>query len=81
MPKETILGFDLFTWETWDSVDENIYMFSNVMFFPDSLKKFNGSTVGVSRNGDIVVGYNNQAHTIDLFNVPEFVSYVAKRIK
>lgn len=82
MPMESILGFDLFSWETWEQFDEDILTFLNVTFIPVSLKKFNGSNVDMSRNGDVVVyNGNNQSHKIDLFTVPEFVSYVTNRIK
>lgn len=81
MPMESILGFDLFSWETWDAAGEDIFIFSNVTFIPASLRKFNGNNVEMSRNGDMVLCSGELRHEIDLFEVPEFVSYVTNRIK
>lgn len=78
---ESILGFDLFTWEKWSSIDEDVFMFSNVTFIPASLRKFNGNNIEMSRNGDMVLCSGELRHEIDLFEVPEFVGYLTNRIK
>lgn len=81
MPKESILGFDLFTWDEWDEADNNIFMYYNATFIPASLKKFDGNDVTMSREGDIVVYFEEQEHKIDLFTVPEFRDYITEQIK
>jgi hypothetical protein len=56
-------------------------MYYNVTFIPASLKKFNGNNVTTSREGDIVLCFEEQEHKIDLFTVPEFRDYITEQIK
>ena len=80
MPKESILGFDLFAWDEWDEVDNNIWIFYNATFIPPSLKKFDGNNVTMSREGNIAVQSGEKEHEINLFSVPEFRNYIKQRI-
>jgi hypothetical protein len=56
-------------------------LFYDVTFIPASLQKYNGKDVELSRNGDIAIWDGKQKQEeVDLFSVPEFVNYIAKRV-
>ena len=44
-PTETFCGIDIFTWESWDSIEIDMLYFYNVDFCLDSMKKYNGCNV------------------------------------
>lgn len=44
-PTETFCGVDIFTWESWDSIEIDMLYFYNVEFCLDSMKEYNGCNV------------------------------------
>lgn len=44
-PTETFCGVDIFTLESWDSIEVDMLYFYNVEFCLDSMKEYNGCNV------------------------------------
>lgn len=80
-PKVTILGFDILYWEESDFVDHNVEVYKGVKFIPPSLKRFDGCTATVCREGKIVVyGDKDRQYEIDILLLPEFMRYMSDKI-
>ena len=59
---ENICGVALFTWSGWDDIDNDLFQFYDVEFIPKSMKKYDGCTVGLCRNGKIEIYDKNEDH-------------------
>lgn len=49
------LNVELFNFEGWDDVDEEVIQYYGVHWNLDSLKQYNNRTITLNRNGDIQI--------------------------
>lgn len=80
---ESVLGIPVFTWKGWDELDEQVLVFHNVRFLLDSLRKYDGCDIAIDFGWNFLEVFKEDKTSvkIDLFDVPEFVEALNKRIK
>lgn len=48
-------GIELFYWKSWDEINAKYMEFHNPKWYLDSMKKYNGKTIGMNLNGRIFI--------------------------
>ena len=77
---EKFCGIDIFTWTGWDEVDIDVMQFYDVEFIPESMKKYNGSTISKSFEGKIeIYGKDNVVWTGYVTDIKEVMAELNKR--
>ena len=81
---EFLLGIPIFTWKGWNECGPGILEFYDVHFLFDSLEKYDGSTVLLNISWNLLEIREEDKNVfikLNLFDVPEFVEALNKRIK
>lgn len=78
---EKLLGIEIFEWNGWDEVEEQVLIFYDVKFKFNSLKKYDGYAISVGRDWQIeAIDENANVTKINLLEVPEFVEEIKKQL-
>ena len=71
---ETFCGIELFKWTGWDEIDLSLLQFYEVEFIPESMKKYNGCTVALDRDGQLEIYGKNEdsvVYSAYITDIPE----------
>ena len=70
----------IFTWEEWDDVETGVLQYYNVEFPFESMKKYNGMTVVISLEGQLILFDKNDDEIVDMWimDIPELREILLK---
>ena len=76
MYTEKLLNVELFDWDGWDNCSEDIFQYYEVKWKFESLRKYDGRTISLSRNGDVEIYDENGCNVEKSFNLGQLKEFV-----
>ena len=77
MYTEKLLNVELFDWDDWDSFSEDTFQYYGVTRKLESLKKYDGRTISLNRNGDVEI-YDDDGNVEKSFNLSQLKEFIDK---
>ena len=78
MYTEKLLNVELFDWDDWDDCSENIFQYYGVKWKFESLRKYDGRTITLNRNGDVEIYDENDGNVEKSFNLSQLKEFIDK---
>ena len=75
MYTEKLLNVELFDWDDWDDYSEDTFQYYGVKWKFESLKKYDGRTISLNRNGDVEI-YDDEGNVEKSFNLGQLKEFV-----
>ena len=77
MYTEKLLNVELFDWDSWDYCSEDTFQYYGVKWKFESLKKYDGRTISLNRNGDVEI-YDDEGNVEKSFNLGQLKEFIDK---
>ena len=77
MGTEKLLNVELFDWNGWDDCSEDIFQYYEVKWKFESLRKYDGRTISLNRNGDVEI-YDDDGNVEKSFNLSQLKEFIDK---
>ena len=77
MYTEKLLNVELFDWDDWDDSSEDTFQYYGVKWKFESLKKYDGRTISLNRNGDVEI-YDDEGNVEKSFNLSQLKEFIDK---
>ena len=78
MYTEKLLNVELFDWDSWDDCSEDIFQYYEVKWKFESLRKYDGRTISLNRNGDVEIYDENDCNVEKSFNLSQLKEFIDK---
>ena len=78
MCTEKLLNVELFDWNDWDDCSEDTFQYYEVKWKFESLKKYDGRTITLNRNGDVEIYDENDCDVEKSFNLSQLKEFIDK---
>ena len=78
MCTEKLLNVELFDWNDWDDCSEDTFQYYEVKWKFESLKKYDGRTISLNRNGDVEIYDENDCNVEKSFNLSQLKEFIDK---
>ena len=78
MYTEKLLNVELFDWDDWDDYSEDIFQYYGVKWKFESLRKYDGRTISLNRNGDVEIYDENDGNVEKSFNLSQLKEFIDK---
>ena len=78
MYTEKLLNVELFDWDDWDDYSEDIFQYYGVKWKFESLRKYDGRTITLNRNGDVEIYDENDGNVEKSFNLSQLKEFIDK---
>ena len=75
MYTEKLLNVELFDWNDWDDYSEDTFQYYGVKWKFESLRKYDGKTISLNRNGDVEI-YDDEGNVEKSFNLCQLKEFV-----
>ena len=75
MYTEKLLNVELFDWDDWDDFSEDTFQYYGVKWKFESLRKYDGKTISLNRNGDVEI-YDDEGNVEKSFNLGQLKEFV-----
>ena len=75
MYTEKLLNVELFDYNDGDDLSEDIFQYYEVKWKFESLKKYDGRTISLNRNGDVEI-YDDEGNVEKSFNLGQLKEFV-----
>ena len=77
MYTEKLLNVELFDYNDGDDLSEDIFQYYEVKWKFESLKKYDGRTISLNRNGDVEI-YDDEGNVEKSFNLGQLKEFIDK---
>ena len=77
MYTEKLLNVELFDYNDGDDLSEDIFQYYEVKWKFESLKKYDGRTISLNRNGDVEI-YDDDGNVEKSFNLSQLKEFIDK---
>ena len=78
MYTEKLLNVELFDWNDWDDCSEDTFQYYEVKWKFESLRKYDGRTITLNRNGDVEIYDENDCNVEKSFNLSQLKEFIDK---
>lgn len=78
MCTEKLLNVELFDWNDWDDCSEDTFQYYEVKWKFESLRKYDGRTITLNRNGDVEIYDENDCNVEKSFNLSQLKEFIDK---
>ena len=78
MCTEKLLNVELFNWNDWDDCSEDTFQYYEVKWKFESLRKYDGRTITLNRNGDVEIYDENDCNVEKSFNLSQLKEFIDK---
>ena len=78
MCTEKLLNVELFDWNDWDDCSEDTFQYYEVKWKFESLRKYDGRTITLNRNGDVEIYDENDCNVEKSFNLIQLEEFIDK---
>ena len=78
MGTEKLLNVELFDWYGWDDCSEDTFQYYEVKWKFESLRKYDGRTISLNRNGDVEIYDENNCNVEKSFNLSQLKEFIDK---
>ena len=78
MYTEKLLNVELFDWNSWDYCSEDTFQYYEVKWKFESLRKYDGRTISLNRNGDVEIYDENDCNVEKSFNLSQLKEFIDK---
>ena len=77
MYTEKLLNVELFDYNDGDDLSEDIFQYYEVKWKFESLRKYDGRTISLNRNGDVEI-YDDDGNVEKSFNLSQLKEFIDK---
>ena len=77
MYTEKLLNVELFDYNDGDDLSEDIFQYYEVKWKFESLRKYDGKTISLNRNGDVEI-YDDDGNVEKSFNLSQLKEFIDK---
>ena len=77
MYTEKLLNVELFDWDDWDYLSEDIFQYYGVKWKFESLRKYDRKAISLNRNGDVEI-YDDEGNVEKSFNLGQLKEFIDK---
>ena len=77
MYTEKLLNVELFDYNDGDDLSEDIFQYYEVKWKFESLRKYDGKTISLNRNGDVEI-YDDEGNVEKSFNLGQLKEFIDK---
>ena len=77
MYTEKLLNVELFDYNDGDDLSEDIFQYYEVKWKFESLRKYDGKTISLNRNGDVEI-YDDDGNVEKSFNLGQLKEFIDK---